>query len=115
MQPLIQDFRFGRITVDGITYKKDLILLPDGVLPNWWRAQGHALAVEDLLPVFDAAPETLIVGLGVYSRMRVADETCQALEEAGISLISQATGDACETYNCMREASLVAAALHLTC
>jgi hypothetical protein len=65
--------------------------------------------------VFQAAPQALVVGQGSDGRMRVTQETRRALQAAGIELIAQATDQACQTYNAMRETQDVAAALHLTC
>ena len=113
--PRIESFRSGQIVIDGRFHSRDVIILPERVLGGWWRKEGHALHPEDLEAVFEAAPDTLIVGQGVYGRMRVTSETRQALRAAGIELVALPTGEACETYNTMREegAGAVAAALHL--
>jgi hypothetical protein len=36
------------VTVDGSEQTRDLIVLPDRVVTNWWRRDGHSLAMEDL-------------------------------------------------------------------
>lgn len=113
--PIIDSYRFGQIVVDGQLYSKDLIILPDRVIANWWRQRGHSLLLDDLGEVLAARPALLIVGQGAFSRMTVAPETRLALEQTGIHLIAQATGQACETYNQLRGQQAVAAALHLTC
>jgi hypothetical protein len=112
--PYIESYRFGRIVIDGESHDRDVILLPDRVLRGWWRKEGHVLHPDDLKPVFDAAPEVLVVGQGAHGRMRVTSETRAALRKAGIELIILSTEEACETYNRARE-KRVAAALHLTC
>lgn len=114
-KPQIEAYRFGHLVVDGQSYSKDVIILPDRVLDGWWRKQGHALLPEDLEAVFEEGPALLIVGQGTLSRMRVTQEASQALEGAGIELIAQPTKRACQTYNRLREQRQVAAALHLTC
>jgi hypothetical protein len=38
----IDHYGFGRIVVDGGEETNDLILLPDRVVWNWWRQDGHA-------------------------------------------------------------------------
>jgi hypothetical protein len=113
--PHIEGYRFGRIVVDGQSFTGDVILLPDRVISNWWRRQGHALCPEDLDAVFEAAPQVLIVGQGSPGRLRVNPETERALQAAGIELIAMPTQQACQAYNerCGRQS--VAAALHLTC
>lgn len=113
--PQIEDYRFGHIVIDGKSYDKDVIILPDRVRGGWWRKEGHALHPEDLDAVFEAAPEQLVVGQGAYSRMAVNPETKAALQEAGIEVIAADTEEACRRYNDLREQKNVAAALHLTC
>lgn len=113
--PQIEAYRFGRIVVDGQSYTKDLIILPDRVLAGWWRQEGHNLTLDDLESVLSARPDVLVVGQGAYDRMRITAEVQQALKEADINLIAQSTKEACQTYNQLRERRAVAAALHLTC
>jgi hypothetical protein len=113
--PRIEDYRFGRIVVDAQVYTKDLIILPNRVVGDWWRQEGHKLLPEDLEPVLAAHPDLLIVGQGVFGRLRVAAETRRTLEEAGIQFVAQSTKQACETYNRPSPQQRVAAALHLSC
>jgi len=111
----IDSYRFGRIVIDGQAYSRDVIILPNRVIRDWWRDSGHILHPDDLLLVFEASPEVLVVGQGAFSRMQVLDETKQALKEAGIELISLPTKEACQKYNDVHAQCAAAAALHLTC
>ena len=113
--PEVQEYRFGRMVVDGETHTKDLILLPDRVVGNWWRKEGHRLLPEDLKEVFEARPEVLVVGTGAYGMMKVPEETRRAVEEAGIELRVARTGEAWRLYNRLREKRRTAGAFHLTC
>jgi hypothetical protein len=114
-KPHIGSFRFGRIVVDGAAYNKDLIILPDKVLPNWWRDEGHTLSMNDLQPVLDAAPEVLVIGKGVFGRLEVPVATYRALEAAGLELVVLRTDKACQRYNELSDRRSVSAALHLSC
>jgi hypothetical protein len=40
----IEGYSFGRVVVDGEEQTRDVIVLPDRVVTNWWRQDGHALA-----------------------------------------------------------------------
>jgi hypothetical protein len=51
----IDHYEFGRIVIDGREETRDLIILPDRMVLNWWRQEGHALVVDDLGEVLDAA------------------------------------------------------------
>ena len=114
-KPKIDAYNFGRIVIDGQVYRQDVILLPDRVLPNWWRVEGHSLTLEDLQQALSCSPQVLVIGLGNYSRMKVPEETRKKVEADGIQLLALETGEACETYNQLREQEHVVAALHLTC
>ena len=111
----IDEYRFGKITIDGIHYTRDLIILPSRIVAGWWRGEGHLLQIDDLKDVFDARPQLLIVGQGAYSRMRVSAEVEHTLEAAGIAWMAHATEFACQEYNRQSTSQEVAAALHLTC
>src|SRR5918999_328236 len=43
----IEGYRFGRVEVDGREHTRDLIVLPDRVIAEWWRTDGHALVLDD--------------------------------------------------------------------
>ncbi|HEY43812.1 MAG TPA: hypothetical protein G4O11_07505 [Anaerolineae bacterium] len=115
VKPRIDAYRFGRIEINGQVYHRDVIILPDRVLPNWWRVEGHTLKYEDLQQALGCKPSVLVIGLGSYSRVHVPEDTRNEIEGAGIKLIALPTGEACETYNQLREEERVVAALHLTC
>jgi hypothetical protein len=55
--PRIEEYRFGRIVVDGEEQTRDVIVLPDRTVTNWWRAEGHELALADLDDVLEELPE----------------------------------------------------------
>ena len=113
--PKIEDYQFGQMVVDGRPHTRDLILLPDRVMANWWRKEGHRLAVTDVQVVIDAAPEIAVIGTGAYGRMRVPQVIRRAFRAAGIDLHVARTGDAWEVYNNLRERHATAGAFHLTC
>jgi hypothetical protein len=113
--PLIESYTFGRIVVDGRGYLRDLIIYPDRVTEGWRREKGHSLSPADLADVIEARPEVLVIGRGVFGRINVLAETQAALRAAGIEVVAEPTGRACETYNRLREARRVVAALHLSC
>ena len=113
--PHIDSYRFGHLVADGRAYSKDVIILPDKIIANWWRKEGHALLPDELGEVLAARPDLLVVGQGAQGRMRISEEARQSLEQAGIDLIAEPTERACETYNAQYEKKVVAAALHLTC
>ncbi len=112
---MIEDYDFGKIRIDGTGYSKDVLILPQGVKEGWWRTEGHLLQVEDLREVLEEKPEVLVVGTGYSGCMRVSPKIKEYLEERGIELMIETTGEACKAFNELSNTKKAAAALHLTC
>ncbi len=110
----INSYSFGFMDVDGVAYTTDLIILPSGVVPNWWRKEGHILCVEDLEPLLKEKPVVLVVGTGYDGRLRVSQEVKAVAERAGIRLVVERTLSAWKTFNELKE-KRKAGAFHLTC
>jgi hypothetical protein len=110
----LEDYSFGRLTVDGQEHTHDLIVLPDRVVPDWWRHEGHSLAMEDLDDVVDELPEQLVLGVGAQSQLRPDPAVLAALERRGVAVECLPTDAAVRRYGELDERR-TAAALHLTC
>jgi hypothetical protein len=110
----IDEYEFGRIVVDGEAQTRDVIVLPDRVVTNWWRAKGHELVLADLDEVLEELPERLIVGTGAYGRMEPEPATLARLSERGIQVEAMPTDQAVHRYGQLNP-SRTAAALHLSC
>ncbi len=112
----IESYSFGRITVGGKTYTRDLILLPDRVLEDWWRNSGHDLQPDDLAEVAGAPIDVLVIGTGAQGAMRVGDRVRAWLDRSGPPWEAHPTEEACRRYNqLLEDGKRPAAALHLTC
>jgi hypothetical protein len=112
----IESYSFGVMKVDGKEYRQDLIVFPDKVRPNWWRKQGHSLAVEDVRDVIEFKPELLIVGTGDSGMMDIPATTEKALQDAGIEVIAKNTAQAYSMFNeQIKKGKNVVGAFHLTC
>jgi hypothetical protein len=110
----IEGYRFGRVVVDGQEQGRDLIVLPDRIVPNWWRRRGHSLVLEDLDEVLDDLPARLIVGTGASGQMRPDPEAVAALRGRGIEVEFAPTDEAVRLF-AESDPATTAAALHLTC
>ncbi|MFX1518324.1 MAG: Mth938-like domain-containing protein [Promethearchaeota archaeon] len=111
----ITDYKFGEIIIDGKKFTQDVIIYPDRVDADWWRKEGHKLAIEDLKEVLNNPPKTLIVGTGANGVMKVPSDVIHQLESKGIHVIVEKTDHACMKYNELEKTDKVVAALHLTC
>ena len=66
----IENYSPGRVVVDGVELNRDVIVLPNRVLRNWWRRDGHSLVIQDLEDVLEELP-------------RATDRRLRILEPAG--------------------------------
>lgn len=112
---MIEEYEFGRITIDGQTYDSDLLIYPGRVDDRWWRQEGHHLRLEDIKQVVNAHPDTLVVGTGYFGRMEIDPAVSEVLKREGIALVACRTKEACAEFNRLRSSQHVVAALHLTC
>jgi hypothetical protein len=110
----IEEYEFGRIVVDGQEERRDLIILPNRVVRNWWRKDGHSLVLDDLEDVLGELPVHVVVGTGAAGQLRPDPEAIRQLEERGVKVEQMRTPDAVRRYLDLDPAK-TAAALHLTC
>jgi hypothetical protein len=111
----ISHYSFGSITVDGTSYRSDVIIFPGRVNGSWWRKEGHYLRPEDLEEVVAAKPKLVIIGTGANGVMQVPGSTIKWLEGKGIEVKVARTAEAVEIYNSLPDNTTAVAALHLTC
>lgn len=110
----LEDYSFGRLVADGQEHSRDLIVLPDRIVPDWWRREGHSLALEDLDEVAGELPERLVLGCGAQGRLRPDPAVIEELGRRGVDVEALPTADAVRRYNEL-DPGRTAAALHLTC
>src|SRR5438093_11730107 len=96
--PRIEGYRFGHLVVDGEEQTRDVIVLPERVLFNWWRADGHRLVLADLGDVLEELPERLVVGMGAYGQMRADPEALEQPRQRGVAVEALPTDDAVRRY-----------------
>jgi hypothetical protein len=110
----IEQYSFGRVLVDGTEHRRDLIVLPDRIVADWWRRDGHSLALEDLDDVIDELPERLVLGCGAEGRLKPDPGVIEALRRRGVEVEALPTAEAVERYGEL-DSSRTAGAFHLTC
>jgi hypothetical protein len=110
----IEGYRFGHVLVDGEEQTRDLIVLPERVLTNWWRAQGHQLVLADLAHVLDELPGRLLVRTGAYGQLHPDPEAIEELLGRGIEVEALPTAEAVRRYGEL-DPRRTTATLYLTC
>ena len=110
----LSDYSFGSLTVDGERHTRDLIILPDRVVADWWRQEGHSLAMEDFDEVINELPERLVLGCGHDGRLQPPRAVLDELRTRGVDVEAMPTAEAVQRYGEL-DPQRTAAALHLTC
>jgi hypothetical protein len=112
----INNYKFGKITIDGTDYTNDVIILPGYVKSNWWRSQSHLLTLADIEECLGEKPEILLIGTGKFGLMRVKQEVIDYCGKNRVQLIIKDTTGAVKKFNELTDLDKrVIAALHLTC
>lgn len=112
--PRLERYSFGRVVADGREHTRDLIVLPNRVVGDWRRRDGHSLVIEDLAEVADELPERLVVGCGAHGRLTPHPAVVDELARRGVEAEVLPTDAAVRRYSELDERR-TAAALHLTC
>jgi hypothetical protein len=60
-----EGYRFGRLVVDGEEQARDVTVLPEQVVTNWCRTDGHRLVLDGPEDVREDLLEHLVVGAGI--------------------------------------------------
>lgn len=113
---VIEDYSFGKMTINGATYTSDLLIYPDKTVHDqWWRQSGHMLRLADIADMIATGPEVIVAGTGDSGLMKPEAGLEEALADRGIELITRPSKKAAALYNELVAIRRVAACFHLTC
>ena len=120
---MIEEYRFGSITIDGRTYNQDVEVRWTGEVLDWWREESHVIDIEDIGRAVEENPDTIVIGTGESGIAEVTENVYIFLKEKGIELIVDKTEQAVRTYNIIKEESeeeegvqaKIIGLFHLTC
>ncbi len=112
---IIDSYNFGKIVIDGRIYTSDVIILPDRVVSDWWRASGHNLVAGDIQKYISVIPDILLVGTGYFGIMKVSKNMTEYALNNDIELHIVKSGKIPKLYNNSFKNKKVAAAIHLSC
>ncbi len=120
---MIDEYKFGSITIDGKTYNHDVEVRWTGEVLPWLRAESHVINIDDVKRAIEQNPETIIIGIGESGVAKVTEEAKKEILSRGIGLIIDPTEQATRTFNIRKEDSQeeegkpekVIGLFHLTC
>lgn len=108
---LIRAYGPGRITINETEYTRDLIVLPEALIPDWDSVPVAELTTDHFTALDEYEPEIILLGTGREQRLPQTRLIAQ-FSRRGIGLEAMDTAAACRTYNVlMSEDRRVAAAL----
>lgn len=120
---MIDEYKFGSVTIDGKTYNHDVeVLWTDEVL-DWSRQDSHVIDVDDVRRAVEQNPETIVIGTGESGMAKITEAAQEFIRNNGIKLIIDITEQATRTFNIIKEESVeeegeqekVIGLFHLTC
>ncbi len=119
----IEEFSRGRFVIFNEVHSdlgegvgKDIRIVGE-VVSEWKERKGHNLTAKMITGIFGQDVDVLIIGIGIDGMIEVPQETCQYIQDQGISrLILCKTPKACKKFNELyREGRTVALLAHGTC
>lgn len=119
----IEAFEWGRFVIigeihsaDGEGVGKDICII-DGEVTPWEARHGHRLDPNMVEPVLGLGIDILVIGNGVYGRIKVRNKTLKKIRDDGVEeILVEKTPDACKSYNQFyHQGKRVALLAHGTC
>jgi len=120
---MVEEYHFGSITINGKTYNHDVEVRWGGEILKWRRNESHLFDIDSVKRAVEQNPDTIILGTGESGVAKVTEDCQKFIEEKGVELIIDKTGEAVRTFNIICEKSLeeeekqrkVIGLFHLTC
>jgi len=118
--PRIESTGWGRMQIESLGSGKDFKLWPGGGRPWDWNetGTGHSpgIQVADVEELVSRGCRTVILGRGVFSRLKVTDEALAYLKSHGVETVATDTKRAVQMYNnCIDRDIPVGGLFHSTC
>lgn len=106
MKPRTEKTSFGTITIDGQTYRQDVLIRLDGEVTKRKKklskqvyGTSHILSLDEARHIYEAGAEMLIIGTGQYGLVSCSDEASQFFEAQNLTVVMEPTPKAIELWN----------------
>jgi hypothetical protein len=103
---MIEEYNFGKITIDGKVYDKDIQTDWNGNVSEWLRQEDKIIGITDVAGSVEKEPQSLVIGTGQKGMVKLAEEAKIFIQERGIELFMDETEEAVRTFNILKEDSL---------
>lgn len=111
---MIENFKFGEITVDGNLFKRDIMIKNEKATP-WIGAEKDTLLLEDAENLVKGLlPKVIVIGTGTDGMFRIAKDAKAFLQEQKTELIIKPTQMAIKEINKLeKEGTPYSALVHI--
>lgn len=117
--PRVLDISWGRMEVEGLPSGKDFKLYPGGGRAWDWTETGtrHVPGIQpaDVEELLAHGAATVVLSRGMDLALKVAPQTRERLESAGVTVHVAETRQAVELYNRLADTEPVGGLFHSTC
>jgi hypothetical protein len=117
--PLITNFSWGRLEIEGGRRFKDAKLFPGGSREWDWSETGtdHVPGIlpADVEELLEHGAKVVVLSKGIDECLQVCSKTLEMLKQRGIDFYLLQTEQAVELYSRLREKEPVAGLFHTTC
>lgn len=120
MEPRIDGTKFGSITVEGTTYRHDLIVGLDGQVKKRKKklskaiyGTSHTISLDEARYVYEEGAKQLIIGAGQHGLVRLSDEAADYLKREKCQVHLLSTPKAIRAWN--EAEGAVIGLFHVTC
>ena len=120
MEPHIDAVRFGAITVAGKTIKHDIVITASGEVKKRKKSlskqrygTSHVIALAEIRATWQSNTEILIVGTGMFNRVRLAPDAQAFLSQQGCCTVLRPINKAIRLWNDSQ--GQIAGLFHITC
>ena len=117
---LIEDTKFGNITIDGKIHEHDVIIRLCGKVEKRKKklskeryGTSHIISKDEAKFIYEDGCETLIVGTGQEGNVRLSPEASDYFNKKQCKVLLQPTPEAILSFNQSRERKI--GLMHVTC
>jgi hypothetical protein len=122
VKPTINQTEFGSITIEGHTFRHDVVIELDGrvrkrkkKLSKRQFGTSHRISVDEIKDLFQTGAQQLIIGTGQYDQVRLSDEASAFLVDKDCQVTLLPTPTALEHWNETRQTGACIGLFHVTC
>ena len=120
MKPTIDRTEFGSITIEGVVFDHDVLLLPDGEVKKRKKklskaiyGTSHILSLDEAKYIYAKGVERLLIGTGQYDNVRLSEEAADYFKSKHCQVSLEPTPIAIQTWN--KISGEVEGLFHVTC